>query len=113
MNDNNPKTGVRPVARLVTRIAGDDGTTTDLALMGVFRGQTALKPGRIYEIRDIFGDLQIVDVGPSAIGRECADSMLPDLNWGRSVGELVRDNHIYLTREEYQQLLDKAGRAGS
>ncbi len=90
-------------ARLVTRDAGGN----DGLVLGVrFKGAELLRPGRVYEIRNVMGELMIVDVGPSAV-----KPLMPDYDglsyrleccWGNSAGHLLEchSKQVFLTEEE-------------
>ncbi len=94
----------QPVSRFTLRPDG-------LVLGALFKDQPAglLKPGVIYEIREVLGVLTIVEVGPAAIGHDRRDSMT-GVHWCNEVGFILnvgRGEHL-LTQDEWTQAAEAA-----
>lgn len=56
---------LKTVARFATR-ATDASGKVDLILGAAWKNETVFKPDTIYEIREMMGQLTVVEVGPSA-----------------------------------------------
>lgn len=89
------------IARFATRGDGPDGTTgtVNLVLGCGYKGNT-LKPNTIYEIREIMGELTVVEIGPGA----ARTKEIPHNLWDLSISQVIhyRDRWL-LTLEEWQQ----------
>lgn len=98
---------MQPVARFVTRPSEKGGV--DLILGAAFSEQTSLKPDTVYEIRGIFGEFVIVELGESQLSGNYNESKYG--KWGHDVGYLMtlEGGKLILTAEEYEKLkqLDK------
>jgi hypothetical protein len=83
----------------------------DLILGAMFKGAGALlMPGRIYQIEEVMGTLQIRDLGPNAVGRTLDDSFT-SCCWGHSVSHLLAEGggeHL-LTFEEWREDWERRG----
>lgn len=96
---------MNPVARFISRPASEDPTKPEMGLVFFFKGNTALKAGRVYEIQDWDGELVIKDVGECVLGMSMSEShpklggkgcWHADINWLlECVGKL-----LCLTRKE-------------
>lgn len=90
------------VARFVTR---EDGT---LLVGGMVKGQSALKPDTVYEIRDILGVLTLIERGPSCIPSNPSDRREGKRQgggmWCEEIGLLlaVSGSQLLMTAEEYK-----------
>ncbi len=58
---------MKTLARLVTR-SGEQNSKVDLVLGMAMKSENTLKPNTIYEIREVMGELMVVEIGESAIG---------------------------------------------
>lgn len=92
------------VARLVT---SDDGDGTVRLILGAsFREQKFLKPGHVYEILELDGEVTVVDRGPSWIrpsNMPAAGSPV-STGWASTPDAILGDagKHFVLTKEEYE-----------
>lgn len=99
---------MEPVARFVTRPNEKGGV--DLILGAAFSQQSSLKSDTVYEIRDIFGELVIVELGESQLSASYNENKYG--KWGHEVGYLMtlEGNKLILTVEEYEQLEQQQGK---
>ena len=96
----------RPVARLVTRMQGED----DGLMIGVtLRQQGYFKPNTVYEIVEVLGVLTLREVG-KACGFEKGDdpaqrhlAFKKYFPWAEEIQNLlaVRGSRLFMTRAEY------------
>ena len=95
---------MQSLARFVIRPA--DGDKGDLLLGAMLKEQQPdlLRPGVVYEIREIFGVLTIAPIGEAAIGPR-RDTSMVGVNWAQDVSHLLNsaNGQYLLTREECQQ----------
>jgi hypothetical protein len=98
--------GVGSLGRIVARPTSDG--QPDLILGACFKNQPedGLRPGRVYELRSVFGEFQLVDLGPSALGETAEDSAILNANWHGSADHIldVAGKHLTLTKAEFVQL---------
>lgn len=107
---------MKMVARFVTRPTGKDGKgPPDLILGAAFKGaESHLNAGKIYEIREILGELVIAEVGPAAIGWTHKTSLIGRVSWTNDVNyilEMSRSHHL-LTAAEFQEQVNKVAKLG-
>lgn len=98
---------MKPIARFVTRPTGAKGDgEPDLLLGAAFRGQTVLKSGTIYEIRDVLGEATLHEVGPAAIGFTGKTSMI-GVSWMDDASHILScgdSRHILTVAEQAEQI---------
>lgn len=102
---------MKTIARFVMRPSSPGGPV-DLMLGAAFKEQRTLKAGLVYEIREVLGDQVLVGVGPSAIGYDPKDSILP-VSWMNDVNHILHSSdgkgYHLLTVAEYKDLTSKLG----
>lgn len=100
---------MRTVARFVTRMQGEgDG----LFIGSLYKGaENAFKPNTVYEIREVMGEKQIVEVG-QGIGagpNNCVSDMMSEgktpFHWGQHIGDIIawHGSTMFMTYEEYME----------
>lgn len=93
-----------PIARIVVR---DNGPKQPPGLFvgSLFKNQRFFKPGRVYEVEDIMGEITIRDVGPSIMGTTPKNSLVPS-NWNHAIGLIldVVGKYLFLSRAEYKEV---------
>lgn len=90
------------LARFVIRPT-DDGRG-DLILGALFKQQRPdlLRPGLVYEIREVMDTMVLTSVGDAAIGRNTKDSLMPHIHWLGTPDQILTSGGAHLlTREEY------------
>jgi len=100
---------MQPIARIVVREADrDDG---GLLLGTTWRGQSFFKPGRVYEVVELFdGELTIRDVGPSCVRRdarvEARRGHLAAPTWANTVNQILEEagRRLFWSRHEVASL---------
>ena len=89
------------IARFGTRDGKRTGSVDLILGLTVFEGKYGkqLKPNHVYEIREILGELVIIEVGP------CQQ---PNA-WHRTIGDIIEDSphEILMTADEYSKLTSK------
>jgi hypothetical protein len=95
---------MKMLGRFITRPANKN--QPDLILGGFMKEQDFFKPGKVYELREIMGTVQIVEVGDCVVAN-CPKQKddIPDVpSWGNSVENilLTLGNKFLLTKKEYQ-----------
>lgn len=92
-----------PIARLVIRDSGP-ADTTGLFVGALFKNQKRLKPGRVYEIVEIMGEITIREVGPSIVGTTIKNSLVP-ATWSHAIGTILDTvgKYLLLSRAEYRR----------
>lgn len=96
---------MKTIARFITRPnSPKKDAQVDLIVGACFSSQTDLKPGKVYEIREIMGELQIVEVGDSVVSFKKKDN-ITGCNWYWSIHDIMAHlgKYLWLTRKEYQQ----------
>jgi len=98
---------MKTVARFVTRMQGEDD---GLFIGAVFHaGKDSFKPNTVYEIRDVFGALTIVEVGQGvgAGSDNCISDMMSEgmnpFHWAQDIGNIIacHGKAMFLTMKEY------------
>ena len=95
---------MKTLARFVIRPT-DDGRG-DLILGAMMKAQSAsfLRPGVVYEIREILDMLTIKAVGETAIGVDARDSNIPYVHWSASADQILcYGSQFILTKDEYRK----------
>lgn len=89
------------VARIVTRLTDDKDGLCLMTLMKT-HGRKHFKPETVYEIVEVLGELQIIEVGPSIV--KSGEPMVPGLHWGRSVSDILSEGgaYLWLSQDEYK-----------
>ena len=84
-------------ARFVTRGTDGDSGDVDLLIGTSFKG-SCLKPNTVYSIKDIMGQLTLVEEGVSHLTKR---------DWSLEFQDVVVRNgkFMWLTKEEYEQLM--------
>jgi hypothetical protein len=96
---------MKTVARFVTRNSGDD---KDGLILGVRMNDSTLKPGTVYEIQELIGELMVVEVGPSGVKPTIPDYLgglyhLP-FCWGNCASTLLGwGKRIFMTEKECEE----------
>lgn len=92
---------ISTIARIVTRPVDAKRKEVDLFIGVAIKGQKELKPNRVYELREVLGEIMLVDLGPSAIGLDQSDSVLAT-NWSHGIGNVLGSagNSVVLTKDE-------------
>lgn len=102
---------MRTLGRFVIRPREEHGPG-DLILGALFKHQNPdlLRPGLVYELRDVLDTLTIYPVGPTAIGHNRQTSRLTS-NWMHDVSAIldVEQGQHLLTIAEYAKLCDRTG----
>jgi len=95
------------VARFLVRSDG-------LFLFGTpFKGQTALIPDHLYEIRELCNEMVIIDKGESVVPKSHWNRPVNKLygdspTWGSDIRELIHyGSELYLSQSEYIELINK------
>lgn len=90
-----------PLARLLVRPT-EDGRG-DLILGVMFKKQVPdlLRPGLVYEVREVLGAAAIVSLGEAAIGRDAGASLIPGIHWLGTPDQILTTRYWPLTRSEY------------
>ncbi len=105
---------ITSVARFVTRLQGEGDGLFIGSLLASSKG--FLKPNTVYEIRDVFGTLTIVEVG-QGVGAgpdNCVSNMMNEgktpFHWGSDIGHTIEcfGKIMFLTYEEYQDHCKKS-----
>lgn len=96
----------RPVARFATRDEGNYAGKIPLMIIG-WTQIGGLKPGMVYEVQEILGELVVVEIGPSCLRKNNSDerdlSEAPYEAWSCSVENLIfAGSHFVLTPDEYK-----------
>jgi len=99
---------ITTIARFIARPSKKGSEQPDVGLMVFMRSNTELKANRVYEIRDVLGELSIVDVGECGVGPEgiaSSHDQLRDVCWGNEVGHVldVGRHCAFMTREELDE----------
>jgi hypothetical protein len=99
------------VARFVTRLQGEgDGLFIGVLMTG---GLEHFKPNTIYEIREVLGTLQIVEVGQACgagsdncVSDKMSEHMTP-FHWAQDIGNIIacQGKYMFLTLEEYRDVV--------
>lgn len=97
---------MKTVARIVTRLQGEDD---GLFLGALFKGGRAFfKPNTVYEVKDVFGTLTIVEVGrasgagPDNCSSERLDYSKVQFSWCSDVSHVMcLGGRQFLTEKEY------------
>lgn len=101
---------MKTVARMITRLQGEgDGLFIGALLK---EGKGVLKPNTVYEIREVMGVLQIVEIGQGcgAGDDNCASNKMADgktsFHWAQDIGNIIacHGKHMFLTLKEYLSL---------
>lgn len=109
---------IQPLLRFVCRPSSDrKGAKPDLVLGACFKNQAWMKAGRVYEVRNVLGEIQVVDMGPAAIGSRIAMQYPPEeggtvfgRSWGSSANELlgVLGKNLFLTVAEQKEQCEQS-----
>lgn len=97
---------MQTVARFITR-AREDGSV-DLILGSALKSNTVLKPDRVYELREIMGEIFVVDVGECRVQNPSNKKGEPPrrLSWALNIGDLVDEGGktLWLTKREMESI---------
>lgn len=96
---------MKTLARFVVRPTMDGRGDMILGVMFKEQIPDVLAPNRVYEIREVMGVATLVDVGPSAIGDQPKDSLIPGVSWWSPAGDIpeLSGGQFILTRDEITQ----------
>ncbi len=99
-----------PIARIVVRDEGPDNPAS-LLIGTMFKGQRFFKPGFVYTVREILGEVHIKEEGESVVaksGENYNDAPIPGLTWAHQIGDVVADGgrYLWLTRKELAQHME-------
>lgn len=91
------------IARFTIRPEGDKGSIILGAMFNLPSAQQALKAGIIYEIREIMGELVVVEIGESELQ---LDANRTSVSWNHSVNDILEcgGKYIFLTKDEIDNL---------
>ena len=101
------------LARFICRPSDleNENSNPDLILGACFKNQPedGLKAGRVYELKSIFGAFVLVDIGPSILGTNHANTAIEHCSWMNEAGYIleVAGKRLWLTIEEYKNCLIK------
>lgn len=109
---------MKKIARLVVRGADEnDGLILGVGVRGSITENGPLKPGTVYEIEEILGELVLKEVGPSAVKNDSREyDKKPELHhpgvcWGNDVGLLLgcaeENPFLYSTEQEYHNRIER------
>lgn len=97
----------KPIARLVFRGSHpNDG----LIIGATLKGHNTFKKNTVYELREVLGTIQFIEVGESPFkeNQNDPDSLL-DFSWNGDIGNLLNDKetrkYLGMTREEVKKEL--------
>jgi hypothetical protein len=96
---------MKAIARLLVRGGGrKDGIIIGVAMKG---SRNVLKPATIYELREVLGEIVLVEAGPAY-----CDDKPRSPGYGVDLSRLVEEQHFYLTKEEHRRAVedDREGR---
>lgn len=96
---------MKVIARMTTRLAGEgDG----MILCAAMKGHDFFKPNTVYEMKEIFGEVVLREVGKSVIADEGETYRESPIShtWGTDAGQLMAEfgGVMFLSREEYAQI---------
>jgi hypothetical protein len=104
---------MKTVARIVTRLQGEnDG----LFIGSLFKdGKGILKPNTIYELKEVLGTIELVEVGQACGGgpNNCKNDMMSSgeimFHWGQDIGNIIgtKGPLMFLTLEEYNTMREQ------
>lgn len=95
------------VARFTVRPT--KGGRGDLILGAMFKHQgDTIKPGRIYELREILETIVLVDIGPAAISDDPKTSYTREVSWGNDVNYILDmgSGHLLTVGEAAHRIVD-------
>jgi len=93
--------GLRRIARLLVRGADKkDGIIIGVAFKG---SRDVLKSGTIYELREVLGEIMLVEAGPAL-----CDGTPKSPGYGVDLSRLVEENMFYLTKAEWKEICKRA-----
>lgn len=97
---------MQTIARFITR-ARKDGSV-DLILGNALKSNTVLKPDRVYELREIMGEILVFDIGECIVQDPSNQNGEPParLSWALNIGDLVDEGGktLWLTKREKEFL---------
>ena len=101
------------IGRFVTRMQGEDD---GLFIGTLFKGnRDAFKPNTVYEIREIFGERVICEIGQGvgAGSDNCVSNMMSDgknpFHWGTDISHII-DSHCKIMFLTYEECMDHGKR---
>lgn len=88
---------IRTLARLFVRGCDKkDGIIIGVAMKG---SRDVLKPETIYELREVLGTIQLIEIGPAL----CENKPRAP-GYGVELSRLVEENMFYLTKAEWKEI---------
>lgn len=97
---------IKTIGRIVFRGCDE---TDGLLIGATFRSNDFFKRNTVYEIRDVFGEISIHEIGESIVRHvgEPGTNSTANYTWGSTVGQLLDEMgpELVLTREEYKGIL--------
>lgn len=102
---------MKTVARMITRPVDDGSDAPNLGLVAFFHGQSALKANRVYEIREVLGELVVVDIGENVLVGKTEAERKGMPCWGQDVSTILNQGgrNLYLTKAEYASICKDEG----
>lgn len=98
---------MKPVARFAVR-EGDGKLILGVNLVG---HGSPLKPGVVYQVEDVLGELVIREIGPCAIGPTInTPDKSHDSCWGHKAGMIIAYGYHLMTEGEYHWLCEDSTR---
>jgi hypothetical protein len=94
----------KTIARFTTRPSGTGSTKPDIGLICFFKDNDAIKANHVYEIKEIMGELRIIDLGEGAMSGETPEKRYGLPSWSQCIGDILMmgGGRIILTKAELE-----------
>ena len=94
----------KTIARFTTRPSATGSTKPDLGLICCFKNNDVIKANHVYEIKEIMGELMIVDLGEGAMLGETPKKRYGLPSWSQDISSILDmgGGRIILTKAELE-----------
>ena len=92
------------VARFITRPSATGSTKPDIGVIAFFRNNTTITANKVYEIREVLGELVIVEIGDAVLAGETPKDRYYHASWGQDVSTILDyGKSVFLTKDEHER----------